>query len=78
MFLLWCQKQDELDEEEDSSLFFLQLPTKLPRPLPAFQRGQAVAEGGTEVSKGKGKAAGRRGRDEGRGVVYCVVSVCCC
>ncbi|CAN0540017.1 unnamed protein product, partial [Scytosiphon promiscuus] len=51
------KNQAELAEEEDSSLFFVQLPTKLPRPLPAFQRGR---DGGSQSSgggKGKGKAS---------------------
>ncbi|CAN0240399.1 unnamed protein product [Scytosiphon promiscuus] len=54
------RNQAELVEEEDSSLFFVQLPTKLPRPLPAFQRGR---DGGSQSSgggKGKGKALGGR------------------
>lgn len=67
------QNQAELTEEEDSSLFFVQLPTKLPRPLPAFQRAAtstAAKDGGGGVSsssagagkgKGKGKASGELG-----------------
>ena len=61
------QNQAELTEEEDSSLFFVQLPTKLPRPLPAFQRagtstakdgGGASSPAGTGKGKGKSKASG--------------------
>ncbi|CAM9879084.1 unnamed protein product, partial [Ascophyllum nodosum] len=32
------RKKEDLMEEEDSSFFFVQLPTKLPRPLREFQR----------------------------------------
>lgn len=56
----------------------MQLPTKLPRPLPAFQRagtstaktggsssaGAGAAAGGGK-GKGKGKAAGELGVDDG-------------
>lgn len=63
------KNQAELTEEEDSSLFFVQLPTKLPRPLPAFQRGKEDASSSAAASagsskgkgKGKGKSSGERG-----------------
>eukprot|EP00903_Cladosiphon_okamuranus_P022694 g20886.t2 len=70
-----ANNQAELTEEEDSSLFFVQLPTKLPRPLPAFQRagGSAAKDGSGGVSssaagagkgKGKGKASGHLVKEE--------------
>ncbi|CAM9628916.1 unnamed protein product, partial [Ectocarpus sp. 12 AP-2014] len=49
------RNQAELTEEEDSSLFFVQLPTKLPRPLAACQRGKDGASAPVR-GKGKGKA----------------------
>ncbi|CAB1105645.1 unnamed protein product [Ectocarpus sp. CCAP 1310/34] len=52
-----ANNQAELTEEEDSSLFFVQLPTKLPRPLAAFQRGKDGASAPVR-GKGKGKATG--------------------
>ncbi|CAM9816237.1 unnamed protein product, partial [Ectocarpus sp. 13 AM-2016] len=55
-----ANNQAELTEEEDSSLFFVQLPTKLPRPLAACQRGKDGAS--TPVrGKGKGKAKATAG-----------------
>ncbi|CAM9592267.1 unnamed protein product [Ectocarpus fasciculatus] len=50
-----ANNQAELTEEEDSSLFFVQLPTKLPRPLAACQRGKDDAPAPVR-GKGKGKA----------------------
>lgn len=70
------KNQAELTEEEDSSLFFVQLPTKLPRPLPDYQRvgaGQDAYSGGGGLSgvraggKGKGKGKGKAS-DVARGV----------
>ncbi|CAN0009941.1 unnamed protein product, partial [Ectocarpus sp. 4 AP-2014] len=49
------RNQAELMEEEDSSLFFVQLPTKLPRPMAACQRGKDGAAAPVR-GKGKGKA----------------------
>lgn len=60
------QNQAELTEEEDSSLFFVQLPTKLPRPLPAFQRaGTSTAKGGS--GGGVSSSAGGAGKGKGKG-----------
>ncbi|CAM9808412.1 unnamed protein product [Ectocarpus sp. 6 AP-2014] len=50
------RNQAELTEEEDSSLFFVQLPTKLPRPLAACQRGK---DGASAPVRGKGKGKGK-------------------